>query len=44
MANRYRWEILAESRKREAQIDILLGLILPIAIISFSILWRLFHA
>lgn len=42
MANRYRWEILAESRKREAKEAVSFGVFLPIAIIVFSIAWRIF--
>ena len=40
--NRFRWEILAEKRREEAREAVLFGFFLPLAIILFSILWRLF--
>lgn len=42
MANRYRWQILAERRREEAKEAVLFGLFLPLAIVIFSIIWRIF--
>lgn len=42
MANRYRWEILAAKRREEAKEAVLFGVFLPLAIILFSIVWRLY--
>lgn len=42
MANRYRWEILAEKRRQEAKEAVIFGFFVPVAIVLFSILWRLY--
>ena len=42
MKNRFRWEILAAKRREEAKEAVLFGIFLPVAIILFSILWRIY--
>lgn len=42
MANRYRWEILAEKRRQEAKEAVIFGVFLPLAIVIFSIIWGIY--
>ena len=37
MANRYRWQILAEKRRQEAKEAVIFGVFLPLAIVIFSV-------
>ena len=43
-ANRYRWQILAEKRREEAREAVIFGFFLPLAIVIFSIIWRIYEA
>ena len=42
MGNRFRWEIMAERRRKEAAADIIFGVFIPLAIVSFSIIWGIY--
>ncbi len=42
--NRYKWQILAERRREEAKEAIIFGVFLPVAIVIFSIIWRIYEA
>ena len=42
--NRYRWEILAESRKREAVESVIFGVFVPVAIVIFSVSFVLLNS
>lgn len=42
MANRYRWQILAERRREEAREAVIFGFFVPVAIVLFSIIWGIY--
>lgn len=44
MANRYRWQILAERRREEAKEAVLFGVFVPVAIVLFSVSFVLLNS